>query len=172
MEEFDKFRELSDKNLEKLQAMATTNPNLQKHLQMYNQISGRSLSESAKKAQDENDKRWDKLEADLGQSQQTMGAFSEAILQYGFKLPQPVPDEELNKEGDFAEFMNTYGSRGMDILSDFTEKEASKPKCEECRSDAGLKCAQCGQHYCSRECQKKAWPYHKKVCKLFASRGF
>jgi hypothetical protein len=165
MDEFDRFRELSDKNLEKLRAMAETNPKLTKSLQMYEQISGRSLSESARKAQEENDRRWERMEADLAKEKKTMGAFSDILLQYGFKLPTPVPDAELSKEGDFGEFMNAYGSQGTDVVA------AQPGKCEECRKDAAMKCTQCGERYCSRECQKKAWPSHRKVCKLVASRG-
>lgn len=178
---FDSFRELSEKNLEKLGAMAETNPNLKKNLQMYEQISGRSLSESARKAQEENDRRWERMEADLEklpkeQQPKTMGAFSDMLLQYGFKPPTPVPTDELSKEGNFADFMNAYGSQGMDLVSDFEMKESphqpQHPKCEECRKDAAMKCTQCGEHYCSRQCQKKAWPSHKTICKLVASRGF
>jgi len=174
-DEFDSFRELSAKNLEKLKAMAEANPNLQKSLQMYEQISGRNLSESARKAQEENDRRWERMEADLAKDQQprTMAAFSDMLLQYGFKLPTPVPADELSKEGLFGEFMNAYGSQGVDIVSDHEVKRApdEHPKCEECGKDAGMKCTQCGERYCSQECQKKAWPTHKKNCKLIASRG-
>lgn len=170
--EFDSFRELSDKNLEKLRAMAATNPNLQKSLQMYEQISGRSLSESALKAQEENDLRWERLEADLSKKTLTMGAFSEMVLQYGFKLPKPVPADELSKEGDFVEFMNAYASQGMDVVKDYEEKpQPHTPKCEKCGKDADMKCTQCGERYCSRECQRKAWPAHKKVCKKVVASG-
>lgn len=167
-DEFDSFRELSDKNLEKLRAMASSNPNMKKNLQMYERISGRSLSESEKKAQEENDQRWERMEADLAQNlPRTMGAFSDAVLQHGFKLPTPVPVEDLTKEGTFGEFMNAYGSQGMDVVTDFELKQAPDcelANCEECGQHAGMRCTQCGVRYCSRKCQKKAWPAHKKVC--------
>jgi hypothetical protein len=177
--EFDTFRELSDNEFGKLRVMAETNPNLKKTLAMYEQISGRNFSESARKAQEENDRRWDIMVADqekLPQEQQprTMGAFGDMLLKYGFKLPTPVPPEERSKEGHFGDFMNAYGTQGMDLLSEYEMKEAPppKPKCDECRQDAGMRCKQCGEHYCSRECQKKAWPSHKRICKLVAGRGF
>ncbi|KAG0567026.1 hypothetical protein M758_7G099200 [Ceratodon purpureus] len=179
MGEFDSFRELSDKQFEKVRVMAETNPNLKKTLELYEKMSGRNLSESARKAQEENDRRWDIMVADqekLAEELQpkTMGAFSDMLLKYGFKLPTPVPPEEQSKEGHFADFMNAYGTQGFDLLSEYDMKEATepKPKCQECRKEAGMRCKQCGEHYCSQECQKSAWPSHKKVCKLVAARGF
>lgn len=181
MGEFDSFRELSDKEFEKLRVMAETNPRLKKNLTMYEQISGRNLSESARKAQEENDRRWEIMVADQEKlpkelQPKTMGAFSDMLVKYGFKLPTPVPSEEHSKEGHFGDFMNAYGTQGLDRLSEYEMKdqppEELNPKCGECRQDAGMRCKQCGEHYCSRECQKKAWPSHKKICKLVAARGF
>jgi len=38
--------------------------------------------------------------------------------------------------------------------------------CDECDNESTLRCSGCGSSwYCSKECQKKAWPLHKILCK-------
>ncbi|XP_024397548.1 uncharacterized protein [Physcomitrium patens] len=176
MEGFDSFREISGKEFDRLRVMAEKDPILKKNLEMYEQISGRNLSEAVRKEQEENDKRWDIMVADqekLPKEEQprTMGAFSDMLEKYGFKPPTPVPEAERSKEGDFGDFMNAYGTRGMDLMADYEMKSAPKvSKCEECRKDASMRCKQCGQPYCSKECQTKAWPTHKRICKLVAAQ--
>lgn len=143
---------------------------------MYELISGRNLSESDRKAQEENDKRWDIMIADQGKLPKgelpgSMGAFSDMLEKYGFKLPTPVPEAERSKEADFDDFMNAYGTQGMDLMADYEMKDVPKlSKCEECKRDASMRCKQCGQPYCSRECQTEAWPTHKRICKLVAAQ--
>jgi hypothetical protein len=39
-------------------------------------------------------------------------------------------------------------------------------KCNNCKKYASFKCGNCFEvHYCSIECQKKDWSYHKPQCK-------
>lgn len=38
--------------------------------------------------------------------------------------------------------------------------------CEVCGKKGSLRCSRCRETYCSRECQLKAWPGHKKLCKM------
>lgn len=38
--------------------------------------------------------------------------------------------------------------------------------CEVCGVSARCRCSRCGANYCSRDCQRKAWPKHKKMCKM------
>ena len=51
---------------------------------------------------------------------------------------------------------------------------ASSPApCAHCGGAGDLRCAGCrGVHYCSRGCQKAAWPGHKFHCKLMLSKAF
>ena len=43
---------------------------------------------------------------------------------------------------------------------------AAAPPCAQCGGAGALRCAGCrGVHYCSRACQKAAWPGHKARCK-------
>jgi hypothetical protein len=38
--------------------------------------------------------------------------------------------------------------------------------CDECDTDGTSRCGSCQTcRYCSKECQKKAWPAHKLLCK-------
>ena len=47
------------------------------------------------------------------------------------------------------------------------------PPCAHCGGAGALRCAGCrGVHYCSRACQKAAWPGHKALCKLMLSGMF
>ena len=52
---------------------------------------------------------------------------------------------------------------------------AGKKLCAECKqpcSGLPLRCGGCKTtHYCSKDCQKKAWPSHKETCKAPAAGG-
>ena len=53
-------------------------------------------------------------------------------------------------------------------------KTTLKKVCEMCHTNGSsmLKCSDCNcTYYCSRECQKKAWKYHKSACKNLANIG-
>ncbi|KAL8678921.1 MAG: hypothetical protein Q9186_004778 [Xanthomendoza sp. 1 TL-2023] len=40
--------------------------------------------------------------------------------------------------------------------------------CSHCLSEANVKCIQCGSSwYCSKECQRYDWPYHKHLCREY-----
>ncbi|XP_059800385.1 zinc finger MYND domain-containing protein 10 isoform X2 [Hypanus sabinus] len=46
------------------------------------------------------------------------------------------------------------------------------PKCGFCGAEAAKRCSRCQvERYCSRECQVKHWPKHKKACDLMADAG-
>ena len=50
---------------------------------------------------------------------------------------------------------------------------AAAPPCAQCGGAGALRCAGCrGVHYCSRACQKAAWPGHKALCKHLLSRVY
>jgi ankyrin repeat protein len=42
-------------------------------------------------------------------------------------------------------------------------------QCSECGSPGSLRCAKCRSPYCSTECQRNAWPKHKKLCRAVAA---
>lgn len=84
-------------------------------------------------------------------------------------------DEDREKEGSMKDLFERF-------RKDHLENEQSEPDggpvryhylmCQQCSKSkaAGaklLKCLRCGvATYCSRECQKKHWPYHKPQCDL------
>jgi predicted Zn-ribbon and HTH transcriptional regulator len=44
------------------------------------------------------------------------------------------------------------------------------PKCAKCGKPADKRCSKCkNEWYCSRECQVRSWPAHKKICSLVTS---
>jgi ankyrin repeat protein len=50
---------------------------------------------------------------------------------------------------------------------------AAASPCAQCGGAGALRCAGCrGVHYCSRGCQKAAWPAHKRLCKHTLSNVF
>ncbi|KAK8067421.1 hypothetical protein PG996_006533 [Apiospora saccharicola] len=44
--------------------------------------------------------------------------------------------------------------------------------CIMCEEPGGLACAVCGTKYCSQECQKQDWKYHKMLCKSSVGTEF
>ena len=53
-------------------------------------------------------------------------------------------------------------------------KTTLKKVCEMCHTNGSsmLKCSACNcTYYCTRECQKRAWKYHKSACKNLANSG-
>lgn len=44
------------------------------------------------------------------------------------------------------------------------EQEILEKPCDYCGKSCKSWCQVCGIYYCSRTCQKKHWPYHKKIC--------
>jgi hypothetical protein len=52
-----------------------------------------------------------------------------------------------------------------DILV-FKWKSKRKKVCSNCQRECNTKCKACNiEHYCSRECQRADWNYHKRYCK-------
>lgn len=58
-----------------------------------------------------------------------------------------------------------------DVLAEFDEpskqfaEEDNKRSCKICHKEAEKKCGNCSKvFYCSKDCQVKHWPTHKKVC--------
>lgn len=74
---------------------------------------------------------------------------------------------ESVKLADMAKRLNnTYN---VELFENFDEKNNDKPNnghfCVECCASAFKKCSKCEQsYYCSRECQIKNWPTHKRIC--------
>lgn len=167
--------DFSQQDLEKMKWIMNdpnADPSLKKTLKMYEE-----LMLLPQRSQDESDRRWQILvEAEEkipeAEKPKTMGAHRELLLKYGFTVGTPVPRTRASDEGDFNDFMEAYGNGGMQMLADYEMKSApsAKPKCDECGQEAGLRCKQCGERYCSRVCQRKAWPAHKKMCTLVAGQ--
>ena len=59
--------------------------------------------------------------------------------------------------------------------SEVNQKMVEAANCRHCFLTGGaalgipmLKCSRCGTAYCSKDCQVKDWPEHKKQCKIWA----
>ena len=59
--------------------------------------------------------------------------------------------------------------------SEVNQKMVEAANCRHCFLTGGaalgipmLKCSRCGTAYCSKDCQVKDWPEHKKRCKIWA----
>ncbi|KAL6062175.1 Zinc finger MYND domain-containing protein 10 [Balamuthia mandrillaris] len=81
-------------------------------------------------------------------------------------LPPPpmsnCPEEEEEKEN--AEQKEEEGKKEKG-----REKRKPRYRCAECAAEGvTARCSACGARYCDRTCQKKAWPWHKPLCKLIA----
>lgn len=48
------------------------------------------------------------------------------------------------------------------------EREGKTRRCSWCRTPATVRCGRCKDPYCSRECQREHWPYHKVWCRTEA----
>ena len=81
-----------------------------------------------------------------------------------YDSPIRIPDH-FNRE--FVQMM--FG--GMRAGMPFDNKANEEPKCDNCQKSSAQngkalkKCVRCQRiYYCSKECQKKSWKAHKKVC--------
>ncbi|CAM6105287.1 unnamed protein product [Calypogeia fissa] len=106
------------------------------------------------RTQEESSRRWQILveaEEKIPEEDKptTMGVHRDLLRKYGFKVG-PVPKKDESKEGDFNYFMERLGTRGMSMLDDYEMKDPNaKPRCDECKQEADLRCKQCGEYYCS-----------------------
>ena len=73
----------------------------------------------------------------------------------------PLSDEMLVKESTLP------SSSSSSTSSSSSSSSSLPPLCIVCTKPSFLRCSSClGAFYCGQECQKKAWPKHKKICKL------
>ena len=68
-----------------------------------------------------------------------------------------------------APFTYTPPSTNLEITStSVCDSEENMTLCDECDNEGALRCNGCSAScYCSKECQKKAWPLHRILCKTF-----
>jgi len=89
--------------------------------------------------------------------------FQELLLKHGFKLNKELTEEEGKEEEKLSHFMTKYSNH---VVS--TQTEQTDAFCAVCDEGGVLRCGKCGEYYCSKECQKKAWKEHKPICNLIA----
>ncbi|KAG0603064.1 hypothetical protein M758_10G063400 [Ceratodon purpureus] len=164
--------DLSRQDMKRLRLIAESDPNLKQMLDMYEQLTAFGGGQ-----QEENDRRWSimvEAEGKMTESEKpkTMGAHRDLLEKFGFRCTTPVPKKQGGEVGHFGDFMEKYGAGGLELMSEYEMKSATapKPRCDECRKLSSIRCRQCGEHYCSRACQIKARPLHKRVCKAVAAQ--
>lgn len=161
------------KDMKKIINDPNTDPALKRKLQFYLDI-----IVFPQQLQEDQDRRWNNMAAyedDLPESEkpQTMGAFRDLLARFGFALQMPLPKKAENKKGNFGDFMESYGAIGFKLMENYESKGSADapPKCGECKKvGVNMRCQKCGEWYCSRECQKKDWPLHKRLCNLVAEQ--
>ncbi|KAG5651267.1 hypothetical protein H0H81_009260 [Sphagnurus paluster] len=99
----------------------------------------------------------------------------ELLLEHGADIDIKDADGTSARESAL-----TFGPQVTAIVQKWVNRRSGKEpprlekKCDECgKDDVALKnCAKCQvARYCSVECQRKAWPTHKKTCKPFSSKN-
>ena len=79
--------------------------------------------------------------------------------------PPPPPPQRVDDD-DYDDYDDCDDGEEEDEAEEDEEDEGDAIRCAECGGrPANLRCVQCKcVYYCSRECQKANWKYHKKPC--------
>ena len=91
------------------------------------------------------------------------------------KLPRGkkrVKVNESGKKGNIFSFNRVGAKENTRVSIDFDDGSKNEHTladivmlCEVCDDNPGRKCTKCqAAYYCSRECQRKDWKQHKKIC--------
>ena len=111
----------------------------------------------------------------------TSASVTEALHSHPFKYwkvniseisEQPVPEQTKTEKETTASLplsdeISVKESTLSSTSSFSSIPRSSPPLCVVCTKPSFLRCSSClGAFYCGQECQKKAWPKHKKICKM------
>lgn len=89
-----------------------------------------------------------------------------AVVLAGFDHAKNI-EKMLARLGYVRCYHEAYASPAQFPLSAYNQILITPKACGECfKEESQLRCGACkAVRYCSQDCQRKAWPQHKKVCK-------
>lgn len=117
------------------------------------------------------DKKTNLVFEELPQIKENLEIEAEKEGGYG-KIALKQADIFLTTDGEQIHFMaqKLSAAYNADVLAEFDDLAKSPPTedkkhCKVCQKEAEKKCGKCSSvFYCSKDCQVKHWPTHKKFC--------
>ena len=98
---------------------------------------------------------------------------------FGYVPSNPIiKKKEKSRKCNFPEFLELCGGSFNNLeIFEMQDTPVPPPVCAYCKTEEEeekkLKnCVRCREKYCSKECQRKDWKSHKKICdQIFAQIG-
>ena len=123
--------------------------------------------------QDEQDRRWQNMSYEIeklkevGRDPNTGTGFQKILIKHGLQPQKPLPPHIGSQNMQFDVFMEKCGRYGWSLLSTYeAQAQPDAPRrCDGCKvRGATMRCANCGEFYCSDACQRKGWRDHRDIC--------
>lgn len=82
------------------------------------------------------------------------------------------PGQQMTAKEFGCAMLKQWQTRGYEYVREYTPPQTPIPgKCDVCSKRCSSECGICGESYCSKVCQKKGFPQHRRICETVFDNG-